>query len=486
MTRAPGYLARVEPGELDAERFEQLVDEGSYDEALGLWRGPALADLAGEEFAYADAARLDEARRTADEARIAAELEAGSHVALTAELEALVAAHPHRERLRAQQMLALYRSGRQADALAAYRDARTALDELGLEPSAELRVLEQRILRHDPDLDLAVPPETTPLIGRELEVAAVRALLGRSETRLVTLTGPGGTGKTRLAIAAATDSARVVFVDLSPVSDPALVLATAARAIGAPESRGGNDLATLVEALAGESTLLVLDNFEQVLDAASDVARLVAAVPPLQVIVTSRAPLRIAVERVYAVPPLPIPEAGEVTATSIARTPAVRLYAERASATDPRFAVTDENATAVARICRALDGLPLALELRRRPARGRSGPRDRGAPRRAALAPFQGCARPAGAAALAPRHARLERPAARRRRAAGARGARCVQRQRVAHGARGRRRRRRRADRARRPARRGARHQRARRRRTALRDARNRPRVRGGAARRVG
>ncbi len=196
-------------------------------------------------------------------------------------------------------------------------------------------------------------------------------MLGRPDTRVVTLTGPGGTGKTRLAIAAAAETARVVFVDLSPVSEPALVLATAARAVGAPESGGGSDLETLVDALGGESTLLVLDNFEQVLDAAPEVARLVAATPSLRVIVTSRGPLRIAAERVYAVPPLAIPEAGELTAGSIERTPAVRLYAERASATDPRFALTDENAAAVARICRALDGLPLALELAAARARTR-------------------------------------------------------------------------------------------------------------------
>ncbi len=231
MTRAPGYMLRVEEGELDSERFGRLVADGNPSEALALWRGPALADVAFEPFAQAEAARLEEARLGALEARIAADLVAGRHDSLAAELEALVAAHPHRERLRAQQMLALYRPGRQADALAAYRDARAALDELGLEPSAELRTLEQQILRQDPELDLSpgdateppsgeLPVETTPLVGRELEIAAVTSLLGRPDTRLVTLTGPGGTGKTRLALAVARGMAsegRAVFVDLSAV-----------------------------------------------------------------------------------------------------------------------------------------------------------------------------------------------------------------------------------------------------------------------------
>ena len=301
-------------------------------------------------------------------ARIDADLDAGRHGDLAGELDALAAAHPHRERLQAQRMLALYRAGRQADALAAYREARDALDELGLEPSAELRTLERRILEQDPSLapatgrgDAVPLRAATTLIGRRLELAAILALLGRPDVRLLTLTGTGGSGKTRLALAAAAEHDGAVFVDLAPLADARLVLATVAAGLRLGDV-SGRELETLEEALTESPPLLVLDNLEHLPESFADVARLLEAAPRLRILATSRVPLRLTHEHEYRVPPLGVPQLGVETAAE-AESDAVRLYVERARTELPDFALTDANANAVARICRALDGLPLAIEL---------------------------------------------------------------------------------------------------------------------------
>ena len=376
LTRSPGYLVRVERGELDVERFEQLSAAGGdgLHEALALWRGPALADLAYEPFAQAAAARLDESRLAALEARIELDLAQGRHAGLVGELEALVASHPHRERLQAHRIVALYGAGRQADALAAYRDARDALDELGLEPSPELRALERRILEHDPALAPPPPRRRPPvepgshadeLVGRALEVAAVSALLGRGHTRLVTLTGAGGTGKTSLALAVARELAGddAAVVELGLLSDPALVAMSIAKALAIDEEPGRPVEETLVEAVADLERVLVLDNFEHLLEASALVGRVLRAAPALRVLVTSRAPLRLSAEREYPVAPLRIPGPHQTTVAELGSVDSVRLFVQRAAAVLPGFELSDDNAEAVAQICRALDGLPLALEL---------------------------------------------------------------------------------------------------------------------------
>ncbi|MFL5853421.1 MAG: BTAD domain-containing putative transcriptional regulator [Solirubrobacteraceae bacterium] len=222
LTRPPGYLLRVEPEGLDLQRFERLVGQGRaalaegsaatagerFHEALALWRGPALADLAFAPFAQAEIGRLEDRRLDAVCDRIEADLALGRG-GVVGELEALVAEHPLRERLRGQLMLALYRSGRQAEALAAYQDARRALvDGLGLEPGRELRELEQAILRQDPGLDLATPAEPEPdparntFVGREHELSTVMGALDEAlagDGRLVLIAGEPGIGKSRLA-----------------------------------------------------------------------------------------------------------------------------------------------------------------------------------------------------------------------------------------------------------------------------------------------
>jgi predicted ATPase/DNA-binding SARP family transcriptional activator/Tfp pilus assembly protein PilF len=389
-THGTGYRLAAAPDQVDVRRFEQLVSAArqalpdgrpghateDLSAALRLWRGSPLADLAGEPIHDREAGRLDSLRLDAVELQNDAELALGRHEQLLGRLELLIAAEPYREHLRAQHVLALYRSGRQKDALEAHRAARAALvEELGVDPGPELRELETRILRHDPILAapepsapgrLELPTPPTPLVGRRLEVAAVGALLQREDVRLVTLTGPGGTGKTRLGLAVAEEVGRqvregAVFVDLAAVRDEALLAPTIAHALGVAEGASPED--ALVDHLRDRSILLLLDNLEQLSGKTALIGRVLAAAARVLVLATSRSPLRLAGEHEYPVPPLEVPHAARATFEELAGNDAVRLFAARARAVDPEFELNDENIEAVRHVCERLDGLPLAIEL---------------------------------------------------------------------------------------------------------------------------
>jgi predicted ATPase/DNA-binding SARP family transcriptional activator len=388
ITASPaGYAIAVGVESIDARRFGRLIREADdvlarrnpirarelLAEALGLWRGVPFGELATYGSLRVEAERLGELRLHALELRIEADLELGGGPALVDELEALINEHPYRERLWGHLMLALYRSGRQADALDAYRRARARLDEeLGLQPGEELERLQLAILRHEvsapvpPELRHNLPAPLSDFVGRSGEVTAVGRFLDTH--RLVTLTGVGGVGKTRLALEAARQRVTrypdgVWFVDLASIDDPTFMPGLVAAALDIREHAEPNSVRRLAGHLRDRDLLILLDNCEHLQDGVAAFAvALLETAPALRILATSRARLGIAGEVDYPVSPLGVPaDPGEVAAARGSE--AVALFLNRAIMARPALALDDANVLAAARICHALDGLPLAMEL---------------------------------------------------------------------------------------------------------------------------
>ncbi|WP_432956034.1 AfsR/SARP family transcriptional regulator [Micromonospora haikouensis] len=390
--QGPGYALRLPAGAVDADRFVTLAREGAdhlaagaagtalaaLDQALALWRGPAYADCAEQPFARPEAHRLDELRVTATENRLAALLDLGDHQSAAA-LEAYTEAYPLRERGWELLALARYRQGRQGDALGALRSARRHITEgLGLDLGAGLLAVQSAILAQDPALAApprqavtVSPPDPSPpppaghagsnsnglpvrlssFVGRDDELRTVSGLL--DQHRLVTLTGAGGMGKTRLALEVArlrTDEDGPWLVELAGLHDRTLVAGTVAKVVGVAAS----STAALATVLRDRHALLVLDNCEHLVDeVAPFVEHLLGAAPGLRVLATSRETLGAEAEYPYEVPPLSAGADGT----------AVRLFLDRAATAAADWAPADADRAVLADICAGLDGMPLAIEL---------------------------------------------------------------------------------------------------------------------------
>ncbi|MEU6113063.1 BTAD domain-containing putative transcriptional regulator [Streptomyces sp. NPDC047117] len=390
-----GYRLAVPTECVDAARFEALVTRGGRElaagapeeassllgEALALWRGPALADVRQAPFAGPAVARLEDLRIAALEDRCDAQLRLGHHAQPLADLEAASAEHPMRERLAALRMRALHAAGRQSDALAAFEDIRGRLaDELGVDPSAELQEAHLAVLRGE-ERPSAPPPGPAPgrlparltsFIGRDSELALLDGLMAAA--RLVTIVGPGGVGKTRLAVEAAARhrtyrQGRLWLVPLAGAYDPDGVVDAVLGALSTPNTpRPPGDspkepLEQVVDLLGGGEAVLVLDNCEHVVDAVAEFAqRALERRPRLTVLATSRGPLEVMGETLCRLGPLPLPRQGADPAEA-AESAAVRLFVERAMAVRPDFTPEGTTMEAVGEVVRRLDGLPLALEL---------------------------------------------------------------------------------------------------------------------------
>ncbi|MER5306671.1 BTAD domain-containing putative transcriptional regulator [Streptomyces sp. NPDC002773] len=396
-TASGGYRLPVRPEDVDVHRFEELTGRGRRElaagraaeasallgTALGLWRGGALADVLDAPFAGPVATRLDDLRTAAAEDRCDAELRLGRYGAVLADLEAAGSERPLSERVAGLRMRALAAAGRQSDALAVYEAVRERLgDELGVDPSAELREIHLSLLRGELETPTEraqaapsrLPARLTSFVGRDAELDRLAGQLVRN--RLVTIVGPGGAGKTRLSLEAATrDRAhargRVWFVPLAGVSAPDqladAVLGALSSTDGGLYDAGQGQRATPVERMAGllgsGDALLMLDNCEHLVEeAAALTAELLDQLPELRILTTSREALAITGESLCHLGPLAVPM-GTPEPAEAAQSPAVRLFVDRATGTRPDFALDDETLDAVVEICRRLDGVPLALEL---------------------------------------------------------------------------------------------------------------------------
>jgi predicted ATPase/DNA-binding SARP family transcriptional activator len=361
-----GYRLAVAREDVDVFRFDRLRAAGRLDEALALWRGDALSDVREAPFAAAAVVRLDEARLAAEEERFATgELD-------VAALTAMHEKHPLRERTAGLLMRALCAQGRQSDALRVYEEVRGRLaDELGVDPSQELQDVHLAALRGELKPRTAVdrlPVRLTSFVGRDEELAQITAQLGQA--RLVTLVGPGGAGKTRLATETAARhplhaKGRVWFAALAGVRAQedlagAVLSAFDVTFVGEPLRRRAEGVDRIAEVLGAGESLLVLDNCEHVITAAAEFAAgLLRRVPNLRIVATSREPLAIDGESLCPVGPLAVPN-GQ---TDIAGFGAVRLFLDRATAVRPGFELDESTVDDVKQICRRLDGMPLALEL---------------------------------------------------------------------------------------------------------------------------
>ena len=371
-TTANGYRLSADV-ETDIALFERLVANAEslvdiapadaralFDDALSLWRGEPLGAFVDDQWARPHVTALVQARLDAVEGRIRAELALGRHESVVAELETLTKANPYRERIWGLWMLALYGADRQTEALRAFSELReTLVQELGIEPGAEITELEARMLRQDPDLLPAVrlptnlPAPIASFVGRETEVGEVLGLL-RDDQRLVTITGPGGVGKSRVALDIASrllsqhpNGAWVIaLVDLS---DATLIVGEAIYALGLASPTGTEPLDTLCRQLASWDAVLIFDNCEHVApDVAVVIRAILHAAPNLKVIATSRSALGVAGEAVYRIEPMVSDEA-------------VRLFMERATAARSDVDLSDNET--MREICERLERIPLCLEL---------------------------------------------------------------------------------------------------------------------------